>query len=111
MANILGCKVQKSYSQCLTCDEGYTLRSGNCEAQITQLSWNSIDMDFDDKSTDSVFTVGVDSKLNLMPCISSGKANVFYSSSSLNNASFDINTQGDIGWSPSNADSKVFVGV
>jgi hypothetical protein len=50
-ANLKGCKAQQSYSVCLVCDDGYNLNSGVCKAQITQLNWNSIDMNFFDDST------------------------------------------------------------
>jgi hypothetical protein len=50
MPNLKGCKTQQTYSKCLACDSGYTLTAGSCRAQITQLTWNSIQMDFNDGS-------------------------------------------------------------
>ena len=48
MANMAGCKKQRSYSNCEECESGYQKRGGNCVARIQKLSWNSIDMDFFD---------------------------------------------------------------
>ena len=80
MANLAGCKQQKSYDQCLVCEDGYQLSNGLCKAKITKLTWNDIDMDFwgDDNANQkeeskAVFTVGVDSKLNLVPLMSNNK--------------------------------------
>lgn len=98
MPNLAGCKEQKSYGNCLTCEDGYQLKRGNCVARITRLSWNSIDMNFFDddeaqcEQTDSheVFSVGVNSKLNLVPVVAKGNGKVFFSSSSLNSATFAL---------------------
>ena len=46
MANLAGCKQQKSYDQCLACEDGYQLSNGQCKAAIKKLTWNDIDMDF-----------------------------------------------------------------
>ena len=48
MANMAGCKKQRSYDNCEICEQGYQKRGGNCVARITKLTWNSIDMDFFD---------------------------------------------------------------
>lgn len=108
MANLKGCRVQKAYDNCVECDDGYELKNGHCKAKITKLSWNSIDMDFfgdDDTFTKeeskSVFTVGTTSKLNLLPALSQSTCKAFYSSSSLNGASFVLSSSGNNGWSPS----------
>lgn len=107
MSNMPGCKNQRAYGNCLQCENGYTLNKGSCVAAIKKLTWNSIDMDFfgdepsDQQKSKSVFTVGVDSKLNLVPIISSNQTNVFYSSWGLNNASVLISAQGSNGWTPS----------
>ena len=108
MANLPGCKVQKAFGKCIQCDEGQSLVNGECIAQIKKLTWNSLDMDFldDDNSCDrarskSVFSVGVDSKLNLLPAFSANPKGLFYSSWALNNASILISAPGNSGWSPS----------
>lgn len=44
----------------------------------------------DQEKSKSVFSVGVDSKLNLVPIISSNKIQLFYSSWGLNNASVQL---------------------
>ena len=66
-------------------------------ARITRLSWNSIDMNFFDDETEAektasheVFSVGVNSKLNLVPVVANGNGKVFFSSSSLNSATFSL---------------------
>lgn len=108
MANMPGCKVQKAYGNCVSCEEGYQLKKGDCVAVITKLTWNSVDMDFfgdgndcDKEKSKSVFTVGVNSKLNLAPVIARNQGSIFYSSLGLNNASVLLSAQGSSGWSPS----------
>jgi hypothetical protein len=108
MANLPGCKVQKAYGKCLQCDEDQRLVNGDCLAQIKKLTWNSIDMDFfddgnscDKAKSKSVFSVGVNSKLNLLPAFASDPKGLFYSSWALNNASILLSAQGNSGWSPS----------
>ncbi len=106
MANLKGCQIQKSYSQCLTCDDGYTLKNGVCSASITQLSWNSVDMNFYEGDTEkeqedsrNTFTVSFTNVSNLVQALGTGKASVFYSVSTLNNAQYQIDTVGTNGWS------------
>ena len=94
MGNTKGCKRQKSASQCVECDSGYTLnKDGSCRTQITHLSWNSIDMDFgDDDVSKSVFTAKFTDTANLIQAISDGSAQVFFSSSSIANAQFQVDS-------------------
>jgi hypothetical protein len=75
-------------------------------------------MDFFDDSQQScntqsseVFTVGINTKVNLLPIISSDKCVVEYSSSSLNNASFSIDTDGSNGWCPLTSNNNEFIGI
>lgn len=112
-ANVKGCKTQQSYSQCLACDNGYSLKSGTCKADITQLTWNSIDMDFNDGSAEAnaTFTTSFTSTTNLVQAIAVGSAKVFFSSSSLADALFQCDSQGSSGWSPSGQPQGSFVGV
>jgi hypothetical protein len=118
MTNMPGCKVQKAYGNCLQCEDDYTLSNGDCKAKITKLTWNSIDMDFWDDSdsckkeeSKAVFTIGATSKLNLLPAVSKGKAEYFYSSSSLNGAQFNLEATGSNGWSPNGSCTGQFIGV
>lgn len=113
MANLKGCKTQKSYSECLACDSGYTLKGGACRAQITQLTWNSIDMDFSDGSADAntTFTTEFTSTTNLVQAIAVGSAKVFFSSSSLADAQFQVDSKGTSGWSAVGQAKGSFVGV
>jgi hypothetical protein len=50
-------------------------------------------------------------KLSLVQAIAVGKASVFYSSSSLNNANFQIDSEDGNGWSPLENDAVDFIGV
>ena len=62
------------------------------------------------ESSKEVFSVGVDSKLNLVPVMSKGNGKVFYSSSSLNRASFTFGSKGTNGWSPKGKCPGQYVG-
>ena len=55
--------------------------------------------------------MGVDSKLNLVPVMSTNKSEVYYSSSALNGASFLLSGTGNNGWSPSGSCQGQWVGV
>ena len=62
------------------------------------------------KNQNQFFSVGVNSKLNLVPIVSKGKGKVFYSSSSLNGASVVLGSKGSNGWSPKGRCSGQYVG-
>ena len=47
-------------------------------------------------------------KMSLVQAIRSGKAKVFYSSSNLNNANFQIDPEDENGWSPSGNKNNEF---
>jgi hypothetical protein len=112
MGNTKGCKRQRSASACLECDTGYTLKDGTCRIQITHLSWNSIDMDFgDDDESKSVFTAQFTNTTNLIQAIANGSAQVFFSSSAIANAQFQVDSQGTSGWSPVGQSQEAFVGI
>ena len=49
--------------------------------------------------------------MSLVQAIRAGKGKVFSSSSSLNNANFQIDTEGSNGWSPSVTNTPEFIGV
>jgi hypothetical protein len=112
MGNLKGCKKQQSASQCIECDDGYSIVSGSCRTQITKLTWNSIDMDFNEGDSDSsVFTNHFTDTTNLIQAIAVGSAKVFFSSSSLTGAQFQVDSQGSSGWSPVGQVQGSFVGV
>jgi hypothetical protein len=117
-ANLKGCQKQQSYSKCLICDSGYNLENGVCKTQITQLTWNSIDMDFNDDATEatahlsqSTFTNQFANVSNLVQALATSSAQVFYSSSSINNAQFQVDSQGSNGWSPVGQAQGAYIGI
>lgn len=117
-ANLKGCKVQKNYKLCLTCDSGYSLNNGVCDVDITVLNWNSVNMDFFDDETQekcdeskSVFNAKFTDSTNLVQAIAAGSAQVFYSSSSINGAQFQVDSTGANGWSPVGNPEGSFIGI
>ena len=50
-------------------------------------------------------------KLSLVQAIRGGNAKIYYSSSNLNNAQFQIDTEGGNGWSPSGKNKIEYIGV
>ena len=116
--NLKGCKTQQSYNKCLACDSGYNLADGVCKVQITQLSWNDVVMDFneDDNAeaaslSKATFTTQFTSTTNLVQALATSSAKVFFSSSALNNAQFQVDSQGNNGWSPVGTCEGAYVGV
>lgn len=116
--NLKGCKTQQCYNKCLACDNGYNLNDGVCKVQITQLSWNDVVMDFNDDSnaeaaslSKSTFTTQFTSTTNLVQALATNSAKVFFSSSALNNAQFQVDSQGNNGWSPVGACEGAYVGI
>lgn len=75
------------------CDSGYKLTNGKCVKSITQLNWNSVDMDFSNgffsnssknssQTGTSVFTNGKTNMQHLLPAIKGNYGTIFYSSMS-----------------------------
>jgi hypothetical protein len=102
----------------LACDNGYDLDKGVCKAKIIQLDWNSIDMDFNDDSTQeasdlskSTFTSQFTSTKNLVAALTTNSTQVFFSSSSINDARFQVDSQGTSGWSPVGQAKGAFIGL
>lgn len=117
-ANLKGCKNQQSYSKCLACDNGYDLDKGVCKAKITRLDWNSIDMDFHEDTTQEAsdlskltFTSQFTSTKNLVAALAINSTKVFFSSSSINEARFQVDSQGSSGWSPVGQAKGAFIGL
>lgn len=71
---------------------------------------------FDDEDEASLtashetFSVGVNSKLNLVPVVAKGKGQVFFSTSSLSGASYSLGAEGSNGWSVNGNSQGQFVG-
>jgi hypothetical protein len=69
-------------------------------------------MDFGETDEDKeVFTTQFTDNSNLIEAIAKGSAEVFFSSSALANAQFQVDSQGASGWSPVGQASGSFIGV
>ena len=81
------------------------MEDGKCTPEITKLSYNSIDMDFDffDGETDSeqeqaqmIFTLGKDNKKNLEPALFKG-GKQFFSKNDAKHSTCQVESEGE-GW-------------
>lgn len=69
------------------------------------------DSEEDFKKCKEVFSIGVESKLNLIPAIAGKTVTIIYSSSSINNANFQVDSEGNNGWKPNGQASGAFIGI
>jgi hypothetical protein len=75
-------------------------------------------MNFNDDSTQeaadlsrSTFTSKFTSTSNLVAALATNSSQVFFSSSSINDASFQVDSQGSSGWSPVGQPKGAFIGL